>query len=234
MKDILLHKKWVGAIALVISALVFATCIMKRGEDLVQRIMPVVETQAAQFLPVRIAGGKIVEPRDAYIKRVFYEEAGGLNVVLDTRSDELQSSELKDSGVYFSRKFMYAVTPRKTEIRSLADLPDVKIDEQSLHEVSELIQEKSGSWIFNAALVYILCAAVFCIGLFSLLMNWLLEMMFHNTMRQTIRINTWVYIVQFAVVLFGGIFIGFWSLLLIMFAVNCAVNYLLKQQAAQA
>ena len=41
------------------------------------------------------------------------------NVVLDTRVDEFEASKLSNNGLYVSRKYIYGVSPQKTEIRSL-------------------------------------------------------------------------------------------------------------------
>lgn len=230
MKEFLLNKKWIGALAVIIYVLVISFSLMNKSMQMLTENLPVLETQMEDFLPIKITSGEITYPHNTVVTKTVGSGNDIREFVLDTRVDEMQASDLKNSGVYVSRKYMYFVTPVKTEIRSISGFPDMNLDKQTLHDTSVVIQEQGGIWIFMISAIVLLIAAMFVISVCTLIMNWALQLFFHNGMSRTLRVNSLVYAVVSTVAVLSGTVIGTFTMFIIMLGVNIAVNYGLKQQ----
>lgn len=229
MKEIFLDKKWVGAIALVVYSLIIAVLFTGMGVKLVENGAPVVEKEINEFLPITIADGAIVAPQDALISKVY----GDSRVVLDTRADEFETSALKDKGLYISRKYIYAVSKDKTEIRGIDNFPNMTIDEEVMSGVFKIIHERAGVYIFFTLFISFIIFFACAIGLYTLVMYWPLKALYHNEFGQVLRINTFAYIVISALTLLLGFSLSIIITFVLMFGANCGVNEGLKKIAAK-
>ena len=233
MKEILLDKKWIGAGVLVIYSLLVAVFFTDLGVKFVNNAAPVIEREIDEFLPVTVSEGEITAPKDAYISKVYGSGRNEGRVVLDTRIDEFETSALKDKGVYISRKYIYAVSGEKTEIRSLATFPNMTIDEEVMSSLFKIIRERAGAYIFFTLFVCFLVFFACAIGLYTLVMYWPLKALYHNDFRQVLRINTLAYIVISALTLLLSFNLSIIITFVLLFGVNCGVNEGLKKIPAR-
>lgn len=234
MKDILLYKKWMGALALVIYSLIVAMFGTGIGTKFVEQAAPIVEQELAGFLPITFSGGEIVAPKDTVISRTYGSDNNVRKVVLDTRAEEFETSALKDEGLYVSRKYVYVVSSKEMKITSLKDIPDMTIDEEILHDAGQIIVSKAGLYIFCTVFIFFLVFAAAAIGLYSLAMHWALKGLFANSFAQTLRINTFAYIGVSALTLIIGYNISIVITFVILFAVNYGVNKWLQEEKKSA
>lgn len=232
MKDILLNKKWIGAAALVLYAVVVSMFFAKSGMELASQLAPTVEQEIDYFLPITIAGGEIVAPQETIISRTYGSGYDIRKIVLDTRSDELEPSALKDKGMFVSRKYVYMISGSKTEIRDLKNMPDMTLDRETVHSAMEFVQDKAGGYIFlfvfTMFLIFVCCA----VGLYTLAMHWALAGIFHNGFHQTLRINTFAYIFVSVLSLLTGLNVGIIATFIILFGANFITNKFLQQSQA--
>lgn len=229
MKEILLDKKWIGAAALLIYSLLISVLFTVKGVELVKQGAPVLEKEINEFLPVTISGGEIVAPQNTLISKVYGDGKNTGIVILDTRVDEFEASTLKDKGLYISRKYFYAVSDEKTEIRSLSTIPDMTIDEEVMSNVFNIIRERAGVYIFFTLLISFLIFFACAILLYTLVMYWPLKALYHNEFGQVLRINTLAYIVISALTLLLGFSLSIIITFVLMFGANCSVNEGLKK-----
>lgn len=230
MKDILLNRKWAGAIILAVYSLIVAAFFTNISSDFIKQAVPVVEQEIEGFLPITISNQEIVAPQNTIISRTYGTDYNVRKVVLDTRADEFETSALKDKGLYVSRKYVYFVSEGKTEIHDFKNIPDMTIDAEVLHSAMEYMQEKSSGYIFFGISVFFFMFAAMAIGLYSLAMHWALSGIFHNTLRQTLRINTFAYIIVSTFTMVVGFNIGIIATFVILFGANYGVNKWLQEE----
>lgn len=233
MKDILLGKKWAGAIALAVYTIIVAIFFTNMGVKFILQNAPVVEKEVNVFLPVTIAGGEITAPQNTIISRTYGSGNDILNVVLDTSTDEIETSVLKDKGLYISRKYIYAVSENKTEIHDFKNVPDILIDSEVLHDFSELVQSRAGIYIFVFMLVAFGVWATIAIWIYSFIMQWALKSIFHNDFALTLRINTFAYIGVSVLTMLAGFNISAVSTFIVLFGVNFGVNKWLQTEKTE-
>ncbi len=101
-----------------IVAIFLAATVKIEGNDV---LVPAAQKVADEFLPIKIENGVIVEPADTVktYSIAFDDENNdvnsNINVVLDTKVDYFEPSELKQ-GIYISRRALYSVTKRETKM----------------------------------------------------------------------------------------------------------------------
>lgn len=233
MKEFLLGKKWFGAMALAIYALAVSYWATGFSVNIIRQTMPQVEQELAAFLPVVIEKGEVVIPKDTIISKVYGQGNNARNIVLNTRVDELETSELNGKGVYLSRKYLYIVSDIKTEVHPVNKLPDMVIDAETLHDAAQIVQDKAGGYIFAGVFLFLLIFSAAAIGLYSLAMHWALSGMFNITFNQTLRINTLSYIVISALS-FVGLNVSIILTFVILFMANYGVNKYLKLEKVKS
>ena len=231
MKEFLLQKKWVGAIIVVLFALLASVQITKMTRIMVNQYAPVIVAEAADFLPITIKNGQIVAPEDTEISKSYQDSGMVFNVVLDTRVDEFEASKLSNNGLYVSRKYIYGVSPQKTEIRSLADMPDGTVDREMLEVFFASMSEFAAGKFLPICWVMAIIWIAGAILLYTIVSHWLIALLFHNKFSQTLRINTLTYVVLGLLTLYGGIMLGVLVKLGIMLLVNAGVNSFAKAGA---
>ncbi|MBQ8672309.1 MAG: DUF1189 family protein [Alphaproteobacteria bacterium] len=229
MKNFLLNKKFIGAIAVfvyVICASIYFSQIMS---DAIVQYSPVVAKEMEAFLPITIANGEIVEPKDTVIKRSYGNATDAFDVVLDTRVDEFDASSLKNQGLYVSRKYIYGVQKLKTEIRSLSELGDGTLDREKLNDFLQFLNANAGRYIFVISCGILLVFSICAILLYTIVMHWLMAMLFKIGFARTLRINSLAYVVISSLTLFTPIRISILLTLVIMIALNIGIDNVLKE-----
>ena len=228
MKDFLLNKKWVGFFALLIYALIVAVFVSKSSKEAVLRYGPTVAAEIEYFLPITIENGEIVEPQDTIISKTYGEGWQSANVVLNTRVDELEPSSLQGQGLYLSRKYMYTVSGTKIEIHSLKDLPNATFDKEVLDSALAYVEKNVGRYIFPFMFFSVLIGGMLGALLYTVVMHWLMAIVFKVSFAHTLRINTLSYVGLSLIILFTSINLGILLTLLIMLVINFAVNFAVK------
>ena len=224
MKKFLLETKWLGALVIVLFALVVSYFVSSRSSEFLKQIMPTVVSETSEFLPITIENGVIVEPQNAYISKNYGSETKPIRIVLDTRVDSLNAEDIKENGLYISRKYFYGITSQKTEIRDFADMPNMTFDRQGLEQGAQWVEQKSAGYIFGTLFVvlavYMMLASLLYAALIHLLIGKMMKMEFASTLRVTTL--GYVALSIFGVMAFSIGIIATFALLLI-------VNYLVAK-----
>lgn len=230
MKNFLLNNKWLGFIALLIYALIASAVVSKVGITLVEQYTPVVTAEAEQFLPITLQDGEIVAPQNTVISQTYGNDESDIkfNVVLNTTRDELEATALTEPGFYVSKKFIYGVNGQKTEIRSLKEFPDGTLDKQTLDAGAELFVKNTQKYMFPLYVLVALIIAMIAVLIYTILMHWLMAIMFKVNFGQTLRINTLIYAVISIVAVVSGMYIGWLMTFGLMLLLNIGVNAGLK------
>lgn len=233
MEKTLLNTKWLGALSVAVVAFIFSFMVKNYAINAISAFMPTVVTEAAQFLPITIKNGAITEPKNALISKNYGNEQNPIMVVLDTRTDELSAENLKDQGVYISRKFFYGVSTEKTEIRSLSLLSDMTIDQQMLVQAAAWLEQYSGGYIFVtcfiALLIYFGCAILLYAALAHLIVGMAMKVGFSRTL----RVTTLGYLALFIISSYT-VSISFIITLVVLLGVNYLTAKYVPQQTADA
>lgn len=220
MKKFLLDTKWIGALSIFIVSFVFAYLASGYAVKAIKAVSPTVVTEASQFLPITIENGAISEPKDTVISKNYGNEAAPLMVVLDTRVDEFSSDDIKNQGMYISRKFIYGVSTQKTEIRSFDSVPNMTIDRQLLIQGADWLETKSGGYIFAAILlsliIYIGCAVLIYAAIIHLLVGKAMKVSFGRSLRVTTLGYLVLFILATTVVSIG---------IIVTFVLLAVINY---------
>lgn len=232
MKDILLYKKWIGALALAVCTIITAAFFANAGADFIKQSSPIAEREINAFLPITIAGGEITAPQNTIISKTYGSGNETFNVILDTRTDEIDNSVLKNKGLYISRSYIYAVSGNKTEIRDLKNIPDMLIDAQTVHDFFEVLQDRAGGYIFCLLFAVLFAWTAAAIGLYSVVIHFALKSMFNGGFALTLRISTFAYIALYLLRIFAGLNIGVVATFVIILGVNFGVNKWLQSKKA--
>ncbi len=230
MKNFLLYNKWLGFIALLLYALIASAVVSKFGIALVEQYTPIVTTEAEQFLPITLQNGEIVAPQNAVISQSYGVNDNNMkfNVVLNTTRDEFEATSLTEPGLYISKKFVYGVNGQKTEIRSLKEFPDGTLDKETLDAGATLFVKNVQKYMFPLYAIVALIVAMIVVLLYTVVMHWLMAIMFKVNFGQTLRINTLVYVVISIVSILSGMYISWLMTLGLMLLLNIGVNAGLK------
>lgn len=229
MTEFLLKKKWIGALFVVIYSLIAASFVAKIATQLMNEYAPVVANEIADFLPITVENGAIVAPENTLIQKSYGEGWQAANVVLDTRVDRFEPTSLQGQGLYVSREFIYTVARNEIKIHSLKEMPDGTFDKETLDAAVEYIEKNIGKWSFPIMFVTILLQTMFAILIYTLLLHWLIAIVFKVKFGHTLRVNTLAYVTLSIVVLLAGFSVGFLMSLLIMVAANFGINFVLKE-----
>ena len=230
MKNFLLEKKFIGVLAVLIFVISASAYISGFITQTVRTYSPTVAQEMKYFLSITIQNGEIVSPKNTVLKRSYGTVGDQFNVVLDTRVDEFKGSELQNQGVYISRKYIYGVQKLKTEIRSLSEFGDAVINDELLDAGVNYLNENIDKISFCALFVVITIVSIVVILLATLLLHWLMAMLFKVPFSRTLRLNTLTFVVIYSLKLFSPLHFSMMLMFLIMVAVNLAVNTTLKDQ----
>lgn len=194
MKDFLLKTKFLGAALVLVYALLIAGLAAPKVSALVKASVPTVSQEVKYFLPITIENGEVVSPKDTVLEREFISNGQNVRVVLDTRVDELDATSLSGTGFFVSKKYLYAVSPQKTEIRNLAQLPNMVINDEMVDLFADQVIQKAGKWMFISIFSGLLIFTSLSILLYTLLLAWPMSAWLKIPFSTTLRINTLVYI----------------------------------------
>jgi len=232
MKNFLLDKKFIGAIAVFVYVICASVYFSQTMSDAIVQYSPVVAKEMKAFLPITVANGEIVEPKNTVIKRSYGDATSSFDVVLDTRVNEFDASSLKNQGLYISRKYIYGVQKLKTEIRSISELGDGTLDSEKFNGFIEFLNANAGKYIFAISFVILFFVSVIAILFYTIVMHWLMAMLFKVGFARTLRINSLAYVAIAALKTFTAINISILLTLVIMLALNVGVNNVLKDETA--
>ena len=222
MKDLILKKGGIGILVVLLVSLVVSVYYTKKIKTVITDIAPAVQQEVSGFLPITIQKGEIVAPKDTFISKDY--DNGNGKVVLDTRVAEFEPSSLKATGVYVSRKYIYSYDGRKIEIYSLSNFPDVVIDEEFVSTGMNYINQHAGKFIFAIIFVGALIGIGVAVLVSTVLMHWLMALLFHVGFGYTLRINTLTYSILFLLSAFAGLSFSILINFMILVAANVAVN----------
>lgn len=217
MEKTLLNTKWLGTICVVVVSLLIAFMASSYTVNALKTIMPTVVTESADFLPITIENGTIVEPKDTLISKSYGSDNNSFSVVLDTRTDELSAADITTPGVYASRKFIYGVKSDRTEVRSLSEVSNITIDQEMMQSGAEWVENHSGGYIFVVLFLSLLIYICFAILLYAALAHLLVGMAMKVSFGRTLRVTTLGYLALFLIGAFTistGVIITFVLLLL--------------------
>ena len=230
MKDFILKNKWLGFVALLVYALISASVVSKYGNAIVKQYMPVVVQEAEQFLPITLQNGKIVAPENTIISQSYGDENQTINVVLNTRVDEIPSTDLSQNGLYVSKKFIYAVSPQKTEIRSLKELPDGTLDAATLNAGAEAFVKSTQKYLFPVYAVVALLLSMLAVLIYTVIMHWLMAILYKVRFGYTLRVNTIIYALVSIAEILGSFNFGILLMLGTMLVGNMVLNTAYKTE----
>lgn len=232
MKNFLLNNKWVGFVSLLVYALIASAVVSKYGVEIVKQYTPMVVQEAEQFLPITLQEGEIIEPQNKIINQTYGDEKNGVkfNVVLDTTRDEFEATSLTEQGIYVSKKYMYGVSGQKTEIRSLSDFPNGTLDKEKLDAGADLFVKNTQKYMFPIYAIIALVSAMIAVLIYTVLMHWLMAIMFKVKFGFTLRINTLVYAIISIIAVLSGMYVGWLMMFGLMLLLNIGVNALEKSQ----
>lgn len=234
MKEFITQNKWMGFVAVLVYAVFMAVYATQAVVPVAKEYIPVVAKEVDQFLPITIENGEITEPVDTVISKTYGSDGDEAKVILDTRVDEFETSELEATGLYISKKYVYGVTPQKTEIRSFANmqLPKVVINSENLKIFSEAVERNLGRYVFGGVFVFLFLAAIISILLYTVCMHWIIAIWFKTPFSQTLFINSLAYVIFALLGFFSPINLGVLVSFVAYIAVNVGVCSTLKNQEA--
>ena len=232
MKEFITKNKWMGFVAVLAYAVFMAVYATQAVVPVAKEYIPVVAKEVDQFLPITIENGEITEPIDTVISKTYGSNGQEAKVVLDTRVDEFETSELEATGLYISKKYIYGVSPQKTEIRSFEKmkLPKVVINSENLKTFTEIAEKSLGKYVFGGVFVFLFLAAVISIPLYTVCMHWIIAIWFKTPFTQTLFINSLTYVVLALLGFFSPINLGVLVSFVAYIAVNVGVCSTLKNQ----
>ncbi len=230
--EFLLQKKWLGALLFILFCLGYSLYASIEVNKVVTDFMPAVKTSAADFLPITIEDGMIAKPENTLIEKSYGDDDDKINIVLDTRTEEFEPSTLTESGIYVSRSAVYSVNTNKNEVRinSLHDVPNMVIDEDVLNTVISVAESYVKPVVFGGVLAVCLGWGLIVLGIYSLVLHWIMSAIYKAPYRQTLRLTVYAYVVFNLVAMttaFSGTFLGGF---LFAAVVNFAANMILKRE----
>lgn len=229
MKDLVLKKGGIGFLVVLLVSLAASVYYTGKAKIVVSNILPVFQQEVRDFLPITIENGEIVAPKDTVISKDY--DNGNGKVVLDTRADEFEPSALKVTGIYISKKYIYSYNNQKIEIRSLKDFPNIVIDEDMVATGVEYADKHAGKFIFFTLLLGSIIGISVVVLISTILMHWLMAILFKVGFSYTLRVNTLTYCVLFLLNTFASVSFSFLIEFMIMVAANVAINTADKKTA---
>lgn len=234
MKEFLLNKKYVGLFVALIYVLILSVRSTNFTIEALHEVAPIVSQEADYFLPITLKNGEIVEPQNKIISRSYGANNRVFNVVLNTQLDEFPSTYLEYEGIYLSRKYLYAVSAQKTEVRKLDDMPDFYVDSERFKAGVQLLEEKADKFLFFGMLAMAIIFVSIAVLFYTLVIHWLMSLIYQAKFSQTLRINTLAYVAIGVMELILPFNLGIITTILLLAVINAAFHSLLKEEAKQA
>lgn len=229
MKKLLLNTKGIGALAVILFALVVSYYSANWASAFIKQVMPTAVTEISDFLPITIENGEIVYPQNAYIRKTYGTQNTAYNVVLNTQVDSLNTDDIKEQGLYISRKYIYAVSTQKTEIRDFEQMPNMTFDRQLLEAGADWMVNKSGIYVFLTLFVSVALFMGLASLIYAALVQLLIGKMLSVDFARTLRVTTLGY-VALAIISLAVFSIG----IIVKFVLLLAANYLVGKYIPQS
>lgn len=224
MKNFIFNK-WLGVLTVITFSLIFSIYTTNAVMGVVRPYIPKAIENIDEYLPITISGGQIVAPENKVVARNFGSEEKPFNVILDTRVSDMDTNSLP-AGVYISKNKIYSVSAKKIEIQSLSTFPNMVIDRDVAVAGAEAIEEHAGKYVFALLFLFILLWSMLAILVYTILMHWLLAIIYHCNFSQTLRINTLSYVAIFALAIISGLELSFLVKIVLFTAINIGINML--------
>lgn len=227
MKKFLIEQKWVGVGLAIIMSLIIAWITTTKTVKFVQAVSPYISEEAKGFLPLTFEDGVITEPQNTVITKEYRygdNDEGVVRVVLNTEVDELSSDDIKDNGIYFSRKYMYAVSPQKTEIRTFEDFPNMTVDQEMFDTGMKWLETKVSGYLFVTVFFMLLAWIGIAVLLYAAISQLLLGRVVPSAFAHTLRITTLGYLALLIIELVTGFSINFLIKLVLLILLNYFIN----------
>lgn len=232
MKEFIAKNKWLGFIVVIVYALIAAGYATRVIVPFVHQYTPAVTEEINSFLPITFENGEIVAPQDTIISKSYDIGGDKVQVVLNTGVDEFETSDLKDPGLYVSRKYLYAVGERKTEIQSFekVQMPNMVVNSEIVSAAAKEITDNIGKYMFIMTFFAFLIFSAFAVLLYTLCMHWIIRFWFKADFTQTLFVNSVAYVILSLVSLITPFNIGIIIMFVALIAANVGINSAVKEE----
>lgn len=232
MKELITKNKWLGFIVIIVYAIIAGAYATRVIVPFVHQYMPTVTEEAKSFLPITFENGEIVAPQDTVISKSYDVGGDKIQVVMNTGVDEFETSSLKDQGLYISRKYLYAVSARKTEIQSFEKLqmPNMVVDGEIVDLAAAEIENNIGKYLFLTTFFAFLIFSAFAVLLYTVCMHWIVRIWFKVDFTQTLFVNSVAYVILSLVSLLTPFNIGIIIMFVALIAANVGINSAVKEE----
>lgn len=237
MKDLkfLLTAKWLGAAVFILMCLANSLYFSGAVGEVMNTYLPIVKNNAADFLPITIEDGMIAKPENTLIEKTYGDGNSKFKVVLDTRTEEFEPSTFKESGLYISRSAVYTYNANKNETRinGLRDVPNMVIDK----EVTDAFFNGAEHYIiplfFGFTLLGLILYGLIIMGIYSLVLHWIMSAVYKAPYRQTLRVTLYSYVFISILGMLNVASHTFWLGFILSAVANLAVNMPKKPEDLQ-
>lgn len=235
MKEFLAKNKWMGFIVVLLYAFVVAVYTSQMAIPFIKEYTPIAAQEAEKFLPITIEDNVITEPVNTIITETYGSGMNEFSVILNTKVDEFEASDLTKSGLYISKKYVYAVTPQKTEIRSFESMKfsNMVIDSDVVKSLADYIEKNLGKYVFGAVFAFMLLFSCAAILLYTIFSHWIVAIWFKQPFSQTLFINSIAYVALGLLNMFAGFGLGVIVTFVALIAVNVGVCSSIKNNAPE-
>ncbi len=232
MKELITKNKWLGFIAIIVYALIAAGYATHTIVPFVQQYMPAVSEEIKSFLPVTFENGEIVEPQDTVISKEYDVGGDKVKIVMNTGVDEFDTLDLRNQGLYISRKYIYAVSERKTEIQSFEKLqmPNMVVNDEIVDLTAAEIEKNIGKYMFVTTFFAFLIFSAIAVLLYTLFMHWIIRIWFKIDFSQTLFVNSVAYVILSLLSLLTPFNIGIIIMFVALIAANVGINSAVKEE----
>lgn len=220
--DILLKKKWVGALLLIITCFYMSFDISRTFNDLYQYIAPTLKQEVGYFLPISIEDGVIVEPKNKIIQKQ-YGDKNKITVELNTETEELDVNNLND-GFYVTKNNLYIVNKAKNKerVQSLENFPNIKINEEIFSSALVSFEQYAYKTILVGGGILFLLWGFLSISFTSAIASIFIPERWNFKFRNILRVNTLMFVV-YLIVNFGLLIDFSWLWLLVVSVITTVV-----------
>lgn len=224
--DFLLTKKWIGAAVFLLFCLGYSLYVGSMASNITNMYIPIIKNNAADFLPITIENGMISKPQNTKIEKVYGEGAEKFKAVLDTRTEEFEPSLLTESGIYISRAAVYTVNSAKNEVRinSLRDVPNMVVDQEVVNAFLSGVEGYVMPVIVSLTFLGFVLYGLIIIGIYSLILHWIMSACYKAPYNQTLRITVYSYVLISLLSAFSLINHTFWLGFILAAVANFVVN----------
>ena len=185
-----LKNKWIGLAVLVLCSLIWSFRITSDVKPMLQRYIPVIMEVSEPFLPISVKNGEITG--EARVVKTVLPGNPPLNLVLDTTVNNFNVEDLKEAGIYVSKKDIYIVDKGETKIRSLTSFNDVEIDKKTMEKLLSYMSLIADSLFLIYFLLFFAYISI-CVIIYSLITYLIMRIFAKTGFSQIFVISSIVY-----------------------------------------